>query len=78
METEVTGFIASFLVLLTFMTKDMRVLRIIALLSNAAFITYGVLGSLTPVLCLHVLLLPLNALRLIELQMKERHSGCSL
>ena len=68
MTTEITGYLASALVLLTFMTKDMRVLRIVAILSNVAFIAYGALGWLTPILFLHGLLLPLNVIRLKELQ----------
>ena len=74
MTTEITGYIASALVLLTFMTKDMRILRIlriIAILSNVAFIAYGALGWLAPILFLHVLLLPLNVVRLKELHRRR-------
>ena len=67
MTTEIAGYIASTLVLLTFMTKDMRLLRTIAIVSNFAFIGYGALGWLLPILCLHLLLLPLNIIRLREL-----------
>jgi hypothetical protein len=67
MTTEITGYIASALVLMTFMTKDMRVLRIVAILSNVAFIVYGALGWLAPILFLHGLLLPLNVIRLKQL-----------
>ena len=35
-------------------------LRITAILSNVAFITYGALNWLPPVLALHLLLLPVN------------------
>ena len=62
------GFAAAGLVLLTFTTKEMRQLRLIALISNVAFITYGVLGWLPPVIVLHVVLLPVNLLRLLQLQ----------
>ncbi len=65
--SELSGYIASTLVLLTFMTKDMRLLRSVAIFSNIAFITYGALNWLPPVFCLHLLLLPLNILRLTEL-----------
>ena len=68
MISEATGFFASALVLLTFTMKDMRLLRIIAIFSNVAFISYGVLDWLLPVLSLHLLLLPLNLLRLKEIQ----------
>jgi hypothetical protein len=66
--SEATGFFASALVLLTFTMKDMRMLRIIAIFSNFAFISYGAFDWLLPVLSLHLLLLPLNLLRLKEIQ----------
>ena len=59
------GFIASGLVLATFGMKDMVNLRIVAICSNIAFIMYGLLLDLPPVLILHVMLLPLNGWRLI-------------
>jgi hypothetical protein len=65
--TDLAGYIASIMVLLTFMTKDMRLLRVLGIFSNIAFITYGVLAWLPPVLCLHLLLLPVNVLRLRSL-----------
>ena len=61
----IIGYIASGLVLATFWTNDLRRLRILAILSNIAFISYGALVWLPPVLSLHLLLLPLNAARLI-------------
>ncbi len=64
----VTGFLASALVLMTFLMKDMRTLRIIAILSNVAFIAYGALDWLLPVLCLHIVLLPVNICRLNEIR----------
>ncbi len=67
MLSEMTGFLASALVLTTFTMKDMRMLRIVAVFSNVAFIAYGVLDWLPPVLGLHLLLLPLNLLRLWEM-----------
>jgi hypothetical protein len=77
MTTDIAGYIASALVLLTFMTKDMRVLRIVAILSNVAFIAYGALGALPPILLLHLLLLPLNLVRLKELQGSACEGGGS-
>jgi len=69
--TDLAGYIASTMVLLTFMAKDMRLLRILGILSNIAFITYGVLAGLPPVLCLHLILLPVNVLRLHSLLTEE-------
>jgi hypothetical protein len=61
----IVGYIASGLVLTTFWTNDLRRLRILAILSNIGFISYGALVWLPPVLGLHLLLLPLNAVRLV-------------
>ena len=66
-----TGFLASALVLMTFMMKDMRNSRVIAILSNVAFITYGALDWLPPIICLHMLLLPLNIFRLNEIDKQK-------
>jgi len=69
--TDLAGYLASAMVLLTFLTKDMRLLRILGILSNVAFITYAVLDSLPPVLVLHLLLLPINVFRLRGLLVEE-------
>ena len=61
------GFAAAGLVLATFCMRSMRALRWVAIASNLAFIAYGYLGSLAPVLLLHLLLLPINACRLAQL-----------
>ena len=60
------GYVAAALVLLTFLMRDMRALRMVAILSNLAFITYGALNALMPVLVLHLLLLPINVFRFSE------------
>src|SRR5262249_16627444 len=62
-----SGYLASTMVLLTFMTKDMRMLRVLAIGSNVAFATYGLMVWLPPVFCLHLLLLPINVVRLREM-----------
>ena len=64
---EMAGYLAAFLVFLTFYMKTMVPLRVIGICSNCAFITYGYLGGLYPVLILHLILLPLNGLRLHEM-----------
>jgi hypothetical protein len=61
---ELTGYLASALVLATFCMRDMVALRWMAIASNLAFIAYGALAELGPVLVLHLLLLPINVLRL--------------
>ena len=73
--TDFAGYLASAMVLLTFLTKDMRLLRGLAILSNVSFITYGSLVWIAPVLCLHCLLLPVNTFRLRSLLIEQ---GCRL
>ena len=64
--TEAVGYLASALVLATFCMRDMVSLRWVAITSNLAFIAYGTLADLGPVLALHVVLLPVNVLRLAQ------------
>ena len=65
---EVIGYIASVLVLTTFYMKTMIPLRYCAIASNVAFIAYAFLDRIYPVLVLHLLLLPLNIKRLVEMR----------
>lgn len=64
---DAVGYLAAGLVLATFCMRSMSSLRLVAIASNLAFIVYGYLGNLTPVLVLHALLLPVNACRLMQL-----------
>jgi hypothetical protein len=67
MTREIVGYGASTIMLLTFATKDVRLLRVLAIFANIAFLTYGFLAWLPPVLCLHLVLLPINTIRLREM-----------
>jgi hypothetical protein len=60
------GFLAAALVFAAFGMKEMVTLRIVAMCSNVAFIVYGVGLDLAPVWVLHVVLLPMNAWRLMQ------------
>ena len=64
---EVAGYIAAILVFLTFYMKTMIPLRLVGICSNCVFILYAYFGALYPVLFLHIILLPLNILRLREM-----------
>lgn len=71
----VAAWIAAFLVFSSFFMKTIVPLRIVAMVSNVAFIlyallglAYGVFGRVYPILILHSLLLPLNVLRLRQLR----------
>jgi CRP/FNR family cyclic AMP-dependent transcriptional regulator len=65
---ELVGYLASALVFATFYMKTMIPLRAVAIASNVAFISYGYLGGMAPILILHVALLPLNLWRLHQTQ----------
>ena len=69
---EAFGYIASVLVFATFYMKTMVPLRLVAIASNVAFIVYASVGGLAPILILHVMLLPLNVLRLLQLRALSR------
>lgn len=62
------GYVACSLVLLTFIMTSMRMLRLVAISSNIAFITYATVGHLYPILILHAIMLPMNLYRLFQLQ----------
>jgi hypothetical protein len=64
---DLLGWSAGAMVLATFYLKTMIPLRVVAIASNVAFAAYGVLAGATPILVLHCLLLPLNALRLHQM-----------
>ena len=57
---DLLGFIASGMVLATFGMRDMLSLRLVAILSNVAFINYGHAAHILPVEVLHSILLPVN------------------
>jgi hypothetical protein len=58
------GFLAAGLVITAFCMKDILHLRIVAVASNVAFLAYGVAFGLIPVWLLHLVLLPVNLVRL--------------
>lgn len=65
--TEVLGYAAALLTLGTFAVTRMIPLRIIGIGANFAFISYGALQPIYPVLVLHMILLPVNSLRLYQM-----------
>jgi CRP/FNR family cyclic AMP-dependent transcriptional regulator len=70
---DVIGYVAALLVFITFGMKTMVPLRVLGIASNVIFIVYGYLAGAYPPLVLHVLLLPLNIMRLREmLQLTSR------
>jgi CRP/FNR family cyclic AMP-dependent transcriptional regulator len=64
---DAAGYIASVLVFATFCMRTMIALRVAAIGSNICFIGFGLAARVYPVLLLHVVLLPLNTLRTLEM-----------
>ena len=65
---ELAGYISSLLVAASFYMKTIIPLRLFAITSNLAFITYGVGAELYPVIIFHTFLFPLNILRLVQMK----------
>jgi CRP/FNR family transcriptional regulator, cyclic AMP receptor protein len=65
---DLTGYLASASVLATFCMGTMGSLRTVAMLSNVLFIAYGLELHLIPVFLLHATLLPINALKMVQLR----------
>ena len=64
---DVLGFLASGLVLTRFWMRDMLSLRLVAIASNVAFINYGHVAHILPVMVLHTILLPVNLWHVLPL-----------
>ena len=74
MEMQIVAWVASFFVFLAFFMKTIIPLRIMAIMSNVTFIAYTLMGinygifeKLFAIFILHVLLLPLNIVRLYQM-----------
>lgn len=63
---EALGYLAGGLVLAAFCMPSIVPLRILAILSNLAFVGYAWFEELMPVLVLHAVLLPVNVYRLAQ------------
>jgi hypothetical protein len=70
---EALGYAASLAVLATFLMQSMFSLRIVAILSNLLFVSYGYRAHIHPVLLLHSALLPINLARLAAC--RPRHAA---
>lgn len=62
------GYAASALVFATFCMKTMVPLRLLAIGSNVLFCLFGYFGHIWPVFILHLALLPINTIRLVQIQ----------
>ena len=63
---DLVGWVAASFVLATFCAKRMATLRSLAIASNLAFVAYAYGADLWPILVLHSVMLPINAMRLRE------------
>lgn len=64
---EAIGYLAALITVATFYMKTMIPLRMVGIASNVVWIAYGALAGVYPPLVLHVVLLPLNAVRLKQM-----------
>ncbi|MEL6518494.1 MAG: hypothetical protein AAFR34_03375 [Pseudomonadota bacterium] len=69
---DAVGLGAGAFVILAFYSTNGRALRVFAITSNLLFILYGVMVQLWPIFLLHAILLPLNLLRLSQIDARAR------
>jgi len=62
------GYLASAAVLTTFCMSTMIPLRIVAIVSNVLFSAFGALAHIYPIMVLHLILLPVNTVRLVQIR----------
>lgn len=62
--SDALGYAASSAVLASFLMRSMVPLRLVAIVSNVLFVSYGYVAHIHPVLLLHAALLPINVARL--------------
>ncbi len=72
---DLIGYAASASVLATFCMNTMVPLRVVAICSNILFAIFGALAHVYPVLLLHVILLPVNGVRLRQAILRQRKRG---
>ena len=66
MHADTLSWVVAALMVATFSCCEARLLRPLAVATNVAFVGYGVMASLPPVLVLHLLLLPINLWRCVQ------------
>ena len=70
---DLLGYSAGVAVLAAFCMSSIVPLRIVAILSNLLFVSYGLLAHLYPVFLLHAILLPINLLKLAQAELPLRN-----
>ena len=71
------GWFAAGLVFAAFCAREMLPLRLLAIVSNIAFIGYGYADHLWPIVFLHAAMLPMNVFRLRQLIRASRDAPAS-
>jgi hypothetical protein len=69
------GYAAALAVLTSCCMSTIVSLRSVAIASNVLFILYGMLGHIYPVLLLHLMLLPINLIKLHQARLRLRQSA---
>ena len=69
---DLLGFAAALAVLGGFCMTSIRPLRTLALASNVLFVLYGLLAHIYPVFLLHIVLMPINLIKLRQARDHER------
>src|SRR5690349_19734590 len=62
------GYVASASVLATFCMSTMIPLRIAGIVSNVLFSSFGAIAHIWPIMILHLILLPVNTIRLVQIR----------
>ncbi|MFO7759069.1 MAG: cyclic nucleotide-binding domain-containing protein [Roseovarius sp.] len=69
---EAIGYSGALFTLLAYSMRNMRLLRIMGLCANVSFLGYGLLSEVWPMAVLHGVLLPVNSVRLLEIERAAR------
>jgi CRP/FNR family cyclic AMP-dependent transcriptional regulator len=72
---DIFGYLAGGLLLLTFLMREMVPLRAVAIASSAAWLVYGWADHIYPVVLVHLMMLPLNGVRLHQALRTQPHNA---
>ena len=72
---DLLGYSAGLAVLAAFCMSSIVPLRIVAILSNVLFVSYGLMAHLYPIFLLHAILLPINLLKLAQADLLLRNKS---
>jgi len=72
---DLLGFAAALAVLAGFCMNSIRPLRRLALESNVLFVLYGLLAHIYPVFVLHMILMPINLIKLYRANVPRDERG---